>query len=68
MGQVSGVTQGADGTLWLLHRGSRVWTAMSFTPSNPELTTYTEGIPEDTVFRIDQDTGQPCCKGAVKGL
>ena len=41
---------------------------MSFTPSNPELTTYTEGIPEDTVFRIDQDTGQPCCKGAVKGL
>ena len=57
MGQVSGVTQGADGTLWVLHRANRVWDANSFAPSKPELTTYTEGIAEDTVYRIDQDTG-----------
>ena len=51
------MTQGADGTLWVLHRANRVWDANSFTPSKPELTTYTEGIAEDTVYRIDQDTG-----------
>ena len=57
MGQVSGVAQGPEGSLWVLQRAARIWDANSFSPSNQQLMTYTEAIREDTILRLDQDTG-----------
>ena len=59
LGQVSGVTQGAEGSLWVLHRGSRTWDGSSWSRSDPRLTSYDQGIVEEVVLRIDQDTGVP---------
>ena len=63
LGQVAGVCKGTQGSVWVLHRGGRVWDANSFTGNNGEVTTYTEPIAEDVVFQIDQDTGRDpgCC-------
>ncbi|KAK9908849.1 hypothetical protein WJX75_003782 [Coccomyxa subellipsoidea] len=58
LGQVAGVAKGPAGTVWVLHRGRRVWDATSFEGPNQERVTYKEPIGEDVVVQLDQDTGE----------
>jgi hypothetical protein len=65
LGQVAGVAKGHAGTVWVLHRGGRVWDAQSFEGESLERTTYKEPIAEDVVLQLDQETGaQSCRKGS----
>lgn len=57
LGQVAGVAKGPAGTVWVLHRGRRVWDATSFEGPNQERVTYKEPIGEDVIVQLDQDTG-----------
>lgn len=59
LGQVAGVAKGPEGTVWVLHRGGRVWDADSFEAPDFERITYKDPIGEDVVVRLDQDTGAP---------
>lgn len=66
LGQVSGVAKGHNGTLWVLHRGTRVWDGATFEGGGAgERTTYTDAIDEDTVLQLDQDTGAPLACSAM---
>ncbi len=55
MGQVSGVALGANGTLWVLHRGPRAWGEKTF---NGERITERDPISGPMVLQLDQDTGK----------
>lgn len=64
LGQVSGVAKGHNGTVWVLQRGDRVWDGKTFELGGQgEKTTYTQGISEDTVLQLDQDTGEQAPTG-----
>lgn len=57
LGQVTGVAKGHNGSVWVLHRGDRIWDASSFEGGGGERTAHTEAIDADTVLQLDQDTG-----------
>lgn len=57
LGQVAGIGRGASGTVWALHRGSRIWDGRSFEGGSGERTAYKEPISEDVVLQLDQETG-----------
>ena len=57
LGQVAGVAKGLAGTVWVLHRGSRIWDATSFEGAKNDRITYKEPIGEAVVVQMDQDTG-----------
>ena len=58
VGQLSGIAKGHNGTLWLLHRGPRIWDSQSFQEGGAgETTGYADAIAEDVVLQLDQDTG-----------
>lgn len=57
VGQVSGVARGHDGSIWLFHRGARVWTGTSFTGTLSETATDTTPIPEDVILRLHSASG-----------
>ena len=64
VGQLAGVAKGHDGSIWIFHRGERVWDGGSFRGSRAEEITYTEPIKQKTVHQLDQDTGIiSCCTG-----
>ena len=59
VGQVSGVAKGQDHTVWVLHRGHRVWDSKSFKDAGrSEDVSYTEPIHQPTILQLDQDTGR----------
>ena len=68
LGQVAGVAKGHNGTVWVFHRGDRVWDGASFTGPKAEHVTYTEPIAHKTVLQLDQDTGKPACSSLAKVL
>lgn len=57
LGQVAGMAKGLNGSVWVFHRGSRVWDGSSFSGAQNEHVTYKEPIKEKTVYQLDQDTG-----------
>ena len=64
LGQVSAVTKGQQGSIWVLHRGDRVWDAQTFEKGGAgERTLYTQAIQEDTVLQLDQDIGRGLAPG-----
>ncbi|BDA41933.1 probable peptidyl-glycine alpha-amidating monooxygenase [Coccomyxa sp. Obi] len=58
LGQVAGVAKGLAGTVWVLHRGGRIWDATSFEGANYDRITYKEPISDAVVVQKDQDTGE----------
>jgi hypothetical protein len=56
LGQAPGVATSADGTLWVLRRGRRVWSQTSFDSKN-RMAPSTPLIAEDVVLKVDADTG-----------
>ena len=60
MGQVAGVARGHNGSVWVFHRGDRVWDGATFTGPRFEHMTLTEPIRQATVLQLDQDTGERC--------
>ena len=69
VGQVSAVARGWNGTLWIFHRGERVWDEDSFSADGRRIT-YNTPIAADTVVQIDQVGPSPkwCSTGALMGL
>ena len=69
VGQVSAVARGWNGTLWIFHRGERVWDEDSFSADGRRIT-YNTPIAADTVVQIDQvGSAAHCCNtGALTGL
>lgn len=58
MGQVAGVAKGHQGTIWVFHRGGRIWGGGTFADSGAgESTLLTQPIKEDVVLQLDQETG-----------
>ena len=58
--QVSGVGKGQQGSVWVLHRGERVWDAATFEAGGGgERTQLTAPIEADVMLQLDQDTGAP---------
>ena len=58
MGQVAGVAKGHQGTIWVFHRGGRIWDGGTFADGGAgEHTLLTEPIKEDVVLQLDQETG-----------
>ncbi len=55
VGQIAGIARGGNGTLWLFHRGDRVWDGESF---NGDDITYKEPIRGHTILKVDEDTGK----------
>jgi hypothetical protein len=55
--QVAGVAKGLNGTVWVFHRGDRVWDAGTFGLLNGEKVLYKTPIKEATILQLDQDTG-----------
>jgi hypothetical protein len=55
--QVAGVAKGLNGTVWVFHRGDRVWDAGTFGILNGEKVLYKTPIKEATILQLDQDTG-----------
>lgn len=56
--QLSGVAKGHNGTVWVLHRGPRIWDMQSFADGGVgERTMYDSAIEEDMLLQLDQDTG-----------
>ena len=66
MGQVAGVARGHNGSVWVFHRGDRVWDGATFTGPRFEQVTLTEPIRQATVLQLDQDTGELCRLQRVK--
>eukprot|EP00884_Botryococcus_braunii_P000484 jgi/Botrbrau1/10436/Bobra.0133s0043.1 len=58
MGQVAGVAKGLNGTIWVLHRGDRIWDASTFGVLGVEKTQLKAPIKEAVVLQLDQDTGE----------
>ena len=69
VGQVSAVARGWNGTLWILHRGERVWDEESFSADGRRIT-YNTPIAADTVVQIDQvgSSAHCCSTGVPPGL
>ena len=69
VGQVSAVARGGNGTLWIFHRGERVWDEESFGADGRRIT-YNTPIAADAVVQIDQvGSSADCCgTGAPTGL
>ncbi|KAK9800913.1 hypothetical protein WJX73_010392 [Symbiochloris irregularis] len=62
-GQLSGVAKGHNGTLWVLHRGPRIWDSQSFADNGVgERTQYDSAVEEDVLLQLDQDTGEVLAK------
>ena len=58
MGQVAGVAKGHQGTIWVFHRGGRIWDGGTFADQGAgEQTLLTEHIKEDVVLQLDQESG-----------
>ena len=58
MGQVAGVAKGHQGTIWVFHRGGRIWDGATFADGGAgEHTLLTEPIKEDVVLQLDQESG-----------
>ena len=54
VGQVGGITTGADGVLWAFHRAFRVWSGSSF---DSEYHFTKDAIRWPAVLRLDRDNG-----------
>lgn len=52
--QVSGVARAANGSIWVLHRGSQAWNADSFSAN---FTFKGDPIEQDVVVELDSETG-----------
>ena len=62
MGQVAGVAKGHQGTIWVFHRGGRIWDGGTFADQGAgEHTLLTEPIKEDVVLQLDQESGVATC-------
>lgn len=55
VGNIASVAMGADGTVWVLSRGGRVWGEGSFDTSNR--ITHKEPIQSNVVMQLHPDTG-----------
>ena len=69
VGQVAAVARGWNSTLWIFHRGERVWDEDSFSADGRRIT-YDTPIAADTVVQINQvGSAAHCCStGALTGL
>ncbi len=68
VGQVSAVARGWNGTLWIFHRGERVWDEDSFSADGRRIT-YNTPIAADTVVQINQvGPASQCCSAGTNRL
>jgi hypothetical protein len=56
IGQVGGVANAFDGSVWAFHRGERVWGGGSFDASNR--ITHADPIRAKAVLQLDEDSGE----------
>ena len=51
------MAKGQNGSVWVFHRGSRIWGENSFEGENASEVTHKEPISEAAVLQLDQDSG-----------